>query len=129
MWNSGRLPIISASVSPRPRPSWASPPASASTRSRRAPQVIVNSSPRVRIATSSLRSAEVSLNASAIVLAPVAARFPPAFGVTAASISLLLPLATSPPQGPTRPDHRPRGRPAARLGKDAYGRAGLLVAL
>ena len=64
----------SAIVSPRRRPSFASPPASASTRSRSAAHVIVNSSPLVRIATSSPRSAAVIRKASASVCALTALR-------------------------------------------------------
>jgi len=52
-------------VSPRRTPSFARPPASASTRSRSSPHVIVNASPFVRIATSPARCAAVIRNAPA----------------------------------------------------------------
>ena len=73
-WNSGRLQSISAIVSPRLSPSSARPPASASTRSRSSPHVIVKASSLVRIATWSARSAAVMRNASASVGASAAAR-------------------------------------------------------
>src|SRR5215204_5211947 len=65
-WNSGRLESISATVSPRLTPSLASPPASASTRSRSSPQVIETPSSLVRTATRSGKSSAVMRNASAI---------------------------------------------------------------
>src|SRR5215218_49872 len=65
-WNSGRLESISATVSPRLTPSSASPPASASTRSRSSPHVSATSSPFVRTATRSRKSSAVIRNASAI---------------------------------------------------------------
>src|SRR4051812_11525638 len=65
-WNSGRLESISATVSPRRTPSAASPPASASTRSRSSPQVSEISSFLVRTATRSGKSSAVMRNASAI---------------------------------------------------------------
>src|SRR5215217_6039594 len=74
MWNSGRLPSISATVSPRPTPSRASPPASASTRSRSCDQVRLTSSSFVRTATRSGLSSTVSRNASVMVWAPTARR-------------------------------------------------------
>ena len=70
MWNSGRLPSISATVSPRLTPSFASPPASASTRSRSCAQVRETLSSGQRTATMSAlfaavrRSASVSVGAS-----------------------------------------------------------------
>src|SRR5215210_2877564 len=70
MWNSGRLPSISATVSPRPTPSRASPPAMASTRSRSCAHVRLTSSSFVRTATRSGWSSTVSRNASGMVRAP-----------------------------------------------------------
>src|SRR3712207_6696396 len=72
MWNSGRLPIISATVSPRRTPSSCSPRASASTRSRSSDQVNETSSSFVRTATRSGWSSAVIRKASAIVAAPTA---------------------------------------------------------
>src|SRR3954454_1001029 len=65
-WNSGRLESISATVSPRRTPSPASPPASASTRSRSSPQVSETSSSLVRTATRAGNSSAVMRKASAI---------------------------------------------------------------
>ena len=65
-WNSGRLESISATVSPRFTPSLASPPASASTRSRSSPQVIETPSSLVRTATRSGKSSAVMRKASAM---------------------------------------------------------------
>ena len=70
MWNSGRLPSMIATVSPRETPSLASPPASASTRSSSSDQVSETLSSGVRTATMSgwlaavRRSASVSVGAS-----------------------------------------------------------------
>src|SRR5690349_128487 len=66
-WNSGRLPIITPTVSPRFRPSLARPEAIFSTRSAYSPHVIETSSPAVRIATLSARSAAVTWKAAQIV--------------------------------------------------------------
>src|SRR4051794_8955915 len=74
MWNSGRLESISATVSPRATPSFASPPASASTRSRSSAQVSETESSLVRTATRSPKSSAVMRNASAIERAPRARR-------------------------------------------------------
>ncbi len=72
MWNSGRLPIISASVSPALEAELGEPAGERVDTARSSPQVIVNSSPLVRIATSSGRRAAVMRKASAIVFAPCA---------------------------------------------------------
>ena len=72
MWNSGRLPSISATVSPRRTPSSCSPRASASTRSRSSLHVSETSSSLVRTATRSGWSSAVIRKASAIVAAPTA---------------------------------------------------------
>ena len=72
-WNSGRLTIISATVSSLPTPSAASPAATARTRSAYSPQVQVNSSPLVRIAIRSGWASAVSWNASHAVFASSAA--------------------------------------------------------
>ena len=72
MWNSGRLPSISATVSPRRTPSSCRPRANASTRSRSSAQVSDTSSSLVRTATRSGWSSAVILKASAIVAAPTA---------------------------------------------------------
>ena len=74
MWNSGRLPSISATVSPGRTPSPASPPASASTRSRSCAHVRLTSSSFVRTATRSGLSSTVSRNASGMVRAPTERR-------------------------------------------------------
>ena len=58
---------MSPTVSPRPRPSAAKPAASFLTFSPYSPHVIENSSPLVRIATSSARSAAVTWKAPHIV--------------------------------------------------------------
>src|SRR3954453_7538215 len=81
-WNSGRLPSISAIVSPLRRPSACRPAASASTRSRSSPHVHATSSSLVRTATSPARWAEVSRKASAIVAAST-----PRFGAVLLSTS------------------------------------------
>src|SRR3954471_16265056 len=73
-WNSGRLVSSSAMHCPRSRPSLARPPASASTRSRISPHVIVTSSPLVRTNTSSGLFSAVMRNASANVAASIARR-------------------------------------------------------
>src|ERR1700726_1333296 len=104
MWNSGRFDSISAIVSPCPRPSLARPPARSSTRPRSSPQVIVNSSPLVRIATSPARSADVSRKASARGFAPTAEGSLLVSSVTAPSIlrtsrSRLTQPRDSPPPG------------------------------
>ncbi len=70
MWNSGRLPSMIATVSPRPAPSFASPPATASTRWSSSDHVSETLSSGVRTATMSglfaavRRSASVSVGAS-----------------------------------------------------------------
>ena len=66
-WNSGRLFRRIPIVWPRSRPSDASPAASRFTFSAYSPQVIENSSPFVRIATASARSAAVTWKAAHIV--------------------------------------------------------------
>ena len=58
-WNSGRLVSRKATVSPRPTPRPARPPAYSRTRAEYSPQVMETASPRVRSATSSARSAAV----------------------------------------------------------------------
>src|SRR4051794_27651585 len=68
-WNSGRLLIISAIVSPRRSPSPCRAPASASTCSRSSLHVHSVEPSSVRTATSSARSVEVSRNASARLVA------------------------------------------------------------
>src|SRR3954453_9555518 len=73
-WNSGRLVSSSAMHCPRSRPRRASPPASASTRSRISPHVIDTSSPLVRTNTASGLFAAVMRNASANVAASIARR-------------------------------------------------------
>ena len=87
---------ISATLSPRCTPSLARPPASASTRSRSSPQVIVNASSLVRIATCPARSAAVMRNASAIVAAPRAARAGVTDSVSCSLHCTLPPLAVRP---------------------------------
>src|SRR5215218_8228323 len=72
MWNSGRLPSMSATASPRRTPSSCRPRASASTRSRSSAQVSETSSSLVRTATRSGWSSAVILKASAMVAAPTA---------------------------------------------------------
>ncbi len=62
--NSGRLVIINATVSPRPMPSAASPPAIRRTRSAYSAQLISTPPPGVRSATASGRSAAVIWKAS-----------------------------------------------------------------
>ena len=70
MWNSGRLPSMIATVSPRPTPSFASPPATSSTRRSSCDQVNDTLSSGVRTATISgwlaavRRSASVTVGAS-----------------------------------------------------------------
>ena len=71
-WNSGRLESISATHSPRPTPSAASPPASASTRSANCAQVSETPSSRVLNATRSGCSAAVRRSASVTVDASTA---------------------------------------------------------
>src|SRR4051794_10333065 len=68
-WNSGRLLIISAIVSPRRSPSPCRAPASASTCSRSSLHVHSVEPSSVRTATSSARSADVSRKASARLVA------------------------------------------------------------
>src|SRR4051794_17765327 len=85
-WNSGRLPSISAIVSPLRSPSPCRPAAKASTRSRSSPHVHEISSSLVRTATSPARCAEVMRNASAIVAAST-----PRFGAVLLSTSTPLP--------------------------------------
>ena len=67
MWNSGRLPSMIATVSPRPTPSFARPPASASTRSSNSDHVRDTVSSGVRTATTSGLFAAVRRSASVIV--------------------------------------------------------------
>src|SRR3954451_11536898 len=68
-WNSGRLLIISAIVSPRRRPRPCSAPASASAFSRSSAHVYSVEPSSARTAPSSARSPEVSRNASARLVA------------------------------------------------------------
>src|SRR3954453_22635758 len=74
MWNSGRLESMSATVSPRRTPSFARPPARASTRSRSSAHVKETESSIVRTATRSPWSSTVSRNASTIERAPTERR-------------------------------------------------------
>src|ERR1035437_9308079 len=72
MWNSGRLPSISATVSPCPTPSLARPPAAACTRSSSSDQVSETLPPGVRTATISGWAAAVRHSASVSVEASTA---------------------------------------------------------
>jgi len=75
MWNSGRLASMIATVSPRATPSFASPPATASTRASSSDQVSAPLSSGQRTATMSgwlaavRRSASVSVGASTALAA------------------------------------------------------------
>src|SRR5436305_4377967 len=72
MWNSGLLPSMIATVSPRPTPSCVRPPATASTRPRSSDHVSETLSWAVRTATTSGWLAAVRRNASATVCASTA---------------------------------------------------------
>jgi acyl-CoA reductase-like NAD-dependent aldehyde dehydrogenase len=72
MWNSGRLASMIPTVSPRPTPSFASPPATASTRASSSDQVSDTLSSGVRTATISGWLAAVRLSASVSVGASTA---------------------------------------------------------
>src|SRR3954452_18355515 len=72
-WNSGRLTIITATVSPLPTPSAARPAATDRTRSAYSLHVQENSSSFVRIATRSGWASAVSWNASHAVAASIPA--------------------------------------------------------
>ncbi len=71
-WNSGRLPSMIATVSPRRTPSLASPPARASTRCRSSGHVRETLSSGVRTATMPGWLAAVRLSASVSVVASTA---------------------------------------------------------
>ncbi len=90
MWNSGRLPSMIATVSPRPTPSFASPPATASTRRSSSAQVSETLSSVVRTATISGWLAAVRRSASVNVGASTARP-------TAGEIVLLLSMLPAPP--------------------------------
>src|SRR5436305_12804445 len=72
MWNSGRLLSMIATASPRPTPSSARPPATASTRARSWAQVNETRSSAVRTAMISGCAAAVRRSASVIVGASTA---------------------------------------------------------
>src|SRR5215212_3403614 len=105
--NSGRLASISATASPRRTPSRASPPASASTRSRSSAHVRLISPSFVRTAVRSPWSSTVSRNASVIVRAPSDRRVGAAAvsSPMGANLADLEALARQPPDVVRQPDH------------------------
>src|SRR6185312_3854003 len=92
--NSGRLPIISATVSPRPTPRPASPRASALTRVRSSPHVSETSSSSVRTATTCGCAAAVRRSASPSVAASTAAGVVASRETVLSSICALLDSST-----------------------------------
>src|SRR6266571_2508751 len=90
-WNSGRLVIISATVSPWPTPSPARPAATPWTRLAYSCQVSVTAPPGVRSATSCGYRATVAWNASHNVAGEpcsIMAPSPPSAGAAALLVSL-----------------------------------------